>query len=114
MPEIINRAQSRWVGVQWSDLPDWQGDHIAEIWPALLLGCERPAAGWQQLCASARAAPAMDDAALRDWLQARLRPYQIESIDGNASGLVTGYFEPLIEASRQPRGASRIPLYQAP
>ncbi len=56
----------------------------------------------------------MDEATTRDWLQARLRPYQIESIEGSANGLITGYFEPLIEATRQPRGASRVPLYQAP
>lgn len=112
--DVLIRAQSRWIGVDWSELPGWQGDRISEVWPALLLGCERPAAGWQAFCAAARGAPAADDAALREWLQARLRPYRIERLEGSADGLITGYFEPLIDASRQPRGASRIPLYQTP
>ncbi len=79
-PEIILREQSRWVAAQWSDLPGWQNDRIAEAWPALLLSCGRPAAGWQQLCALARAAPPMDEVAVRDWIQTRLRPYRIESL----------------------------------
>ena len=35
----------------------------------------------------------------------RLQPYRVESLDGAAEGLITGYFEPLIEASRSARAA---------
>ncbi|HEV7912822.1 MAG TPA: MltA domain-containing protein, partial [Albitalea sp.] len=55
------------------------------------------------------------DAAARDWLQQRLQPYRVEALDnGGAEGLVTGYFEPLIAASRMPRGLYRVPLHQPP
>jgi membrane-bound lytic murein transglycosylase A len=62
----------------------------------------------------ALASPPKEEAAIRQWLQQHLRPYRIEAADSNRSGLITGYFEPLIEASRQPQGAMRTPLHAPP
>ncbi|WP_418317418.1 murein transglycosylase A [Piscinibacter sakaiensis] len=112
--DMLLQAHSRWIAAEWHELPGWQLDRVAEIWPALRRGCERPTAAWARLCADARSAPAMSDEQTRQWLQQRLRPYRVESHDGAANGLCTGYFEPLIEASRLPRGAMRVPLYGAP
>jgi len=101
--------------VTWSELPGWEGDRSVELWPAFERGCERPQPGWAMVCASARLeAPAGDDRSTRAWLEARLQPFRVESPDGVGDGLITGYFEPLIEASRVPRGRFRIPLYAPP
>jgi len=110
------RARARWVPVRFADLPGWDADRGSELWPALLRGCERPVAGWADVCAQARAAvtPAFSDDAARAWLQQRLQAYRVESLDGSSDGLMTGYFEPLVEASRTPRGAFRIALYAPP
>ena len=112
--EVLLRPRARWVAVRWTDLPGWQADRAADIWPALLRGCVRPAAGWEATCAAARSSPALNDADTRAWLEQRLRPYRIESLEGATEGLATGYYEPLIEASRQPRGAMKVPLHQPP
>jgi membrane-bound lytic murein transglycosylase A len=114
---IVLRPQSRWVGARWSDLPGWEQDRSAELWPALLRGCERPVAGWAALCGQARsaaAAPGWNDDAARGWLQQRLQPYRVETLDGVADGLVTGYYEPLVDATRTPRGNFRVALYAPP
>ena len=108
------RGRARWVPARWAELPGWEADRTAELWPALLRGCERPAAGWAALCAEARRSVPMDDAAVRGWLQARLQPYRVESLEGVSTGLTTGYFEPLVEASRTPRGRFRFPLLAPP
>jgi membrane-bound lytic murein transglycosylase A len=55
-----------------------------------------------------------DAAAARAWLEARLRPWRVESLDGASSGLATGYFEPLVAAARTSRPGFRIPLYAPP
>ena len=114
-PAIV-RGRSRWVPVRWTELPGWEADRSAELWPALLRGCERPAAGWEAVCAQARAAatPAFSDEAARAWLQQRLQPYRVESPEGAPEGLITGYFEPLVDATRTPGGAFRIALYAPP
>ncbi|HEY0857723.1 MAG TPA: MltA domain-containing protein [Albitalea sp.] len=113
LAEIV-RARSRWVAVAWSDLPGWDADAVSELWPALLRSCERPGADWARVCSDARKGPPAGDAAARAWLQQRLVPYRVESSEGQAEGLITGYFEPLIEASRVARAGYRVPLYQAP
>jgi len=113
-PAVPLLSGSRWVAVGFEQLPGWQADRVAEAWPALLKGCERPPAAWAALCAEARRGPPADDAALRLWLAQRLQPYRVEAVDGQAQGLLTGYFEPLVEASRTRRGAFQVPLYAAP
>lgn len=108
------RSRSRWVPVDWNELPGWDNDRTSELWPALMRGCERPPFEWARLCNDARKAALPTDAAVRAWLQQRLAPYRVESLDGSSDGLVTGYFEPLIEASRVARGPFRVPLYMTP
>ena len=107
-------GRSRWVPAAWSDLTGWEADRTRELWPALLRGCERPALGWAAVCAEARAQPPANDAEARAWLQGRLQPYRLESLDGVSQGLITGYFEPLVEASRVSTPTFRVPLHSAP
>jgi len=111
----IERPRARWVAVRWSDLPGWGDDRVGEFWTAFLRSCERPTPAWLAACAKARQAGAPHgDTALRDWLQRQLRPYRVESLERDPVGLATGYFEPLVEASRTPRAGFRIPLYAPP
>jgi membrane-bound lytic murein transglycosylase A len=110
----LQRERSRWVAADWDELPGWGEDRAAELWPALLRGCARPAPGWARLCArAAQQAPANDlDAHL--WLIKHLQPYRVESHEGTAEGLLTGYFEPELEARRQPDARFRVPLLAPP
>jgi membrane-bound lytic murein transglycosylase A len=113
----IERPRARWVAVSWSELPGWDADRLQEFWLAFTRSCERPSAEWRAACAEARlsglgAAPA--EAPLRAWLERALRAYRIESPAHEPTGLATGYFEPLVEASRRPRAGFRVPLYAPP
>jgi membrane-bound lytic murein transglycosylase A len=114
VPASRARANARWIAAAWSELPGWSQDGVIAAWPALLRSCERPAAEWAAACASARALVQPDEARVRAWLQSTLQPWRVESLDGQPVGLATGYFEPLIEASRVARGAFRVPLYGPP
>jgi membrane-bound lytic murein transglycosylase A len=111
----IERPRARWVAVRWSELPGWSDDRVGEFWIAFLRSCERPQPAWLDACAKARQAPSLQgDAALRDWIERQLRPYRIESLERDPVGLATGYFEPLVEASRVARAGFRVPLYAPP
>jgi len=110
----VLREQSRWVPVSWQELPGWNVDSPKAAWPALLQSCQRPAADWTALCAKAPHGPPRDDAEMRAWLMQNLQPYRVESHDGAAGGLITGYYEPMIRARRKPGGAFRVALYAAP
>lgn len=115
-PGTLERPNARWIPVGWSELPGWDGDRAADAWRAFVRGCERPAPGWSRLCAEALLSPPpADDGSARQWFMQRLQPYRIEALDRpDPDGLITGYFEPLVEASRLPRGNFRIPLHRAP
>ena len=111
----LDRPRGRWVAASWSELPDWAADRLAEFWPAFLRSCERPTPAWFEACARARLdRPAASDGALRAWLQRELRPYRVESGERDPAGLATGYFEPLVEASRVARPGFRVALYGPP
>jgi membrane-bound lytic murein transglycosylase A len=111
----IERPRARWVAVRWSELPGWSDDRVGEFWIAFLRSCERPQPAWLDACAKARQATSLQgDAALRDWIERQLRPYRIESLERDPVGLATGYFEPLVEASRVARVGFRVPLYAPP
>jgi membrane-bound lytic murein transglycosylase A len=113
----ISRPRSRWLLASWSELPGWSADRASEARPALLRSCERPAPAWAAACASVRrdaVALLADDAHARAWLEGQLRPWRVESFEGDASGLATGYFEPLVEASRRPRPGFRVALHAPP
>jgi membrane-bound lytic murein transglycosylase A len=114
---------SRWLPAAWSELPGWDTDRLREAWQALQRSCERlpaelrrEAPAWPRLCQEALRLQPGDDAAVRAWLMQRFAPYRVLPLDASASGngLVTGYFEPLVDASRSPRGATRVPLYAPP
>jgi membrane-bound lytic murein transglycosylase A len=111
---ILTRDRARWVATAWDDLPGWELDATAELWPALLRSCEHPGLDWVRLCVDAKAAPSMNDAQMRAWLKQRLQPWRVESLQGAALGLMTGYFEPLVEASRMPQSTMQVPLYSLP
>jgi len=89
----------------WADLPGWAEDDVAAAWPAFLQSCRGIAgkphgAAWKRVCDQARAADGKAGFDARRFFEANLRPYAIAAGDGNASGLVTGYYEPLLRGSR--------------
>ena len=121
-PESLHPG-ARWQAVAWADLPGWNADRTREAWLALQRSCERiPAAvqreapAWISLCQQALRDQPDSDEATRAWLAQRMQPYRVLPTDTSApaDGLATGYFEPLIDASRTPRGAMRVPLHAPP
>ncbi|NRF66373.1 MltA domain-containing protein [Aquincola sp. S2] len=111
---VIERPGARWVAVSWSELPGWADDRSAELWPALRAGCIKPTPEWIGVCQRAARFTPADHGFAREFLQQELQPYRVEARDGTAQGLATGYFEPLIAASRRPRPGFTVPLYRPP
>ncbi|HEY1092885.1 MAG TPA: MltA domain-containing protein [Burkholderiaceae bacterium] len=113
-PAVQLRERARWVEASWTELPGFGEDRIAELWPALLRSCERPAPGWAKTCALAALTEPGSDAATRLWLMTHLRPWRVESLTGEVEGLLTGYFEPELQARRQKDGRFKVPVLAAP
>lgn len=118
----------------WASLPGWQADDLNHVWKAFINNCKglmRPVSGslamqaratpraWQPVCAAAvQSGLTIDTAtgpALRQFLQAQLQPWRLLDAAGKpAQNTVTGYYEPLVRASRKRQGEYQWPLYAAP
>ena len=100
-------------------LNDWAGS-----WPAFLNSCSALARrdAWREVCAQTLAIDARDGAAVREFFAARFDVYRVSSrqIENNAetaastSGLVTGYYEPLLRGSRVRSDKYSVPIYRVP
>ena len=104
---------------KWADLPGWTDDDVAEAWPVFLQSCKalasRPQwALWRPACDAAKALTARDNRSLRAFFEAHFEPYQLTSPDGNTSGLITGYYEPLLRGSRTRTATFNQPVYGVP
>ncbi|MFG6485242.1 murein transglycosylase A [Roseateles sp. BYS78W] len=113
-PTQAPAAGRRWVAADWPDLPGWGGDDLLAAWPALLAGCQRPAPGWAEFCARAALQSPTDPLEAAALLMKHLRPWRLAADNGETTGLLTGYFEPQLTASRTRQGTFQWPLHALP
>jgi len=89
----------------WGDLTGWSADDVAAAWPAFLLSCRGLAgkvhgAGWKRVCDLARAMDGKPGNDPRRFFEQYLKPFAVTSGDGSTNGMITGYYEPLLQGSR--------------
>jgi membrane-bound lytic murein transglycosylase A len=97
-------------------LPGWTRDDLRQAWPAFLSSCEVliKKMEWKEPCAIARDVNATDEKAVRLFFETFFVPHQVINADGSDSGLVTGYYEPLLRGARKRGGPYQTPLLRAP
>lgn len=114
VPEAAPRSLTR--RASWGELPGWNEENHALVWKALLASCgplkDRPE--WRTVCAAAAGAANPDAAYVRRYFETYFTPYQLANPDGTQTGLVTGYYEPLLHGSRKPSRRYRYPVYSVP
>ena len=113
----MQRAKSRWVPVRWADLPGFADDKLFEAWNAWIKSCERPGPTFAALCGDVRRLSIGTGDEQRAWMMQRLQPYRVEPLAdsaGSPEGLLTGYYEPLLNASRLPAPGYSVPLFRPP
>jgi membrane-bound lytic murein transglycosylase A len=113
-PSGIAHGDSRWVPAAWADLPGFADDQLFEAWNAWIKSCQRPGRAFASLCDDVRRLSIASPEEQRTWMMAHLQPYRVEPRDGSSDGLLTGYYEPLFDASRTRRPGFEVPLYGPP
>jgi membrane-bound lytic murein transglycosylase A len=114
-PAPVERIGSL-IPAAWESLPDWRVDEMQGVWSAFLLSCKalRARAEWQRPCWAATELQNHDPRSLRQFFETHLRPYAVRNDDGSDTGMVTGYYEPLLRGSRLRAGEFQYPLYGVP
>lgn len=103
----------------WGDLPGWASDDHGAAWPAFLRSCRGMAGrphgpAWKRVCDLAKAAEGKPDLDPRRFFEHHLRPYAVLGPEAAASGLVTGYYEPLLRGSRNKTKGFEQPVRAVP
>lgn len=117
LPQAIVQVSSRWVPIQWHELPGWSENSkygVSGAWKAWLKSCEMPATAMANLCADVRRLGLSSSDVQIAWMKEKLQPYRVENLQGQSEGLLTSYFEPEIVASRILRPGFTVPLYRPP
>jgi membrane-bound lytic murein transglycosylase A len=113
-------AHAVYTPAAYAQLPGWNDDTQQAAWPAFRVGCKALVARartqplWQVPCAAADGVDTRIPGAVRRFFEDNFTPYHVTSSDGGEGGLVTGYYEPLLEGSRISRPPYTTPLYAPP
>jgi len=121
----------RFAQIRWDALPGWSQDSLEDGWQALrnnCMGLMRPVSAsqqrpnrappriWHAVCTQVQQLGAnLAPEQVRAFLQQHLQPWRLLDAKGAlARNTITGYYEPLIRASRTRAGAYQWPLYGVP
>jgi membrane-bound lytic murein transglycosylase A len=112
----IMQTKSRWLPVRWRELPGWQDNDATqnEAWSAWLKSCQNASTANAHLCPEIRRLSMASSTEQKNWMMQTLQPYRVEALQGPNEGLLTSYYEPVLEASRKLRPGFAIPLYRSP
>ncbi len=118
---VAAAPRATFTPVSFAAVAGWSSDAVEQAWPALLIGCRSLIAApptmalWQPPCAAAEKIDGRDPKAVRHFLEAHFIPYAVsDAADGKDTGLVTGYYEPLLKGSRTRSETFGVPLHAPP
>jgi membrane-bound lytic murein transglycosylase A len=106
--------------VAWQQIPGWQEDDLSAAWSAWLESCKamvkrNSTRSWSGVCDRAKTVSGSSPQAVRRYFEDAFQAYAIRSNStGSETGLVTGYYEPIMNGSRVRTARYTVPLYSYP
>lgn len=100
----------------WAEIDGLRDDDLPAAWGAWLQSCStlKNKPQWQSACNAANQLNKPNSAAIADYLTTHFDVYAATNQDGSNTGLVTGYYEPLLKGSRKQSAQYPYPLYSVP
>jgi membrane-bound lytic murein transglycosylase A len=118
-PSSYSSSIASFNAVSWQALPGWQDDDLSKAWPAWLKSCDvlRKRSGeinWRSACTQAASMSARDTQSIRRYFESNFQAYEIRNSSGSETGLITGYYEPVMNGSQTRTSTYNVPLYAYP
>lgn len=118
-PASYRSSIASFSAVSWQALPGWQEDDLSQVWPAWLKSCDAlrkksSEINWQQVCAKNSIVSASDSQAIRQYFESNFQAYEIRNSAGSETGLITGYYEPVMNGAQTRSSTYPVPLYAYP
>jgi membrane-bound lytic murein transglycosylase A len=100
--------------VPWSDLPGWGEDDPLALLETFRASCRslRFRSEWQQVCERAQGIDTPAEA--RSYFERAFQPWALYGDSGESEGLITGYYVPDMDGSRESSSRYPYPLYGRP
>ncbi len=100
----------------WDAIPSWREDSPQLAWGAFMASCGtlKNQGAWQSVCSMAAGMSEPSRETAFRFFENNFTPYQVINTDGSDSGLVTGYYEPLLNGSRKRSARYHVPVYGVP
>jgi membrane-bound lytic murein transglycosylase A len=124
--EPLSLPDSQLEPIDWAALDGWAADDHAAAFATFLASCRPlirtiPPAGetrpmyfaLKQVCRRALAAGRLAEEQARLFFERNFRALRITKL-GDSAGLLTGYYEPIVDGSRFPTGIFKVPIYRRP
>jgi membrane-bound lytic murein transglycosylase A len=108
------------VPADWSDLGNWESDDLLPALVAFEQGCAvlRAQASWRAVCDGAKALastnPSPRATDLAKFFRLNFVPHRVVNANETDTGVVTGYYEPLLRGSRTRTKVFRYPVHAQP
>ena len=106
--------RAQYIESSFAALPGWQNAALEPSLRAFMAGCPRAGGPLINACAIATAVEPGDEAAARRLFESYFVPYALASSETGDSGIITGYYEPIIRGSRTRSEINRFPIYGVP
>lgn len=119
-PEVKEKEISQYGLLKksdWEDVSDiLDKDHLTLAWPAWLRSCDalKNKNAWKNVCSKSKEIFNPTDKEITNFFYQNFHLYQAFQKDGGEEGLVTGYYQPLLQGSRKKTRKYQIPLYGPP
>jgi membrane-bound lytic murein transglycosylase A len=123
--EPLKLAGSQLEPIKWTELAGWSADDHIAAFSAYQASCQalrkiqrtddhRPIHGaLVDVCRKASGLVPQESQAARTFFEENFQPVRIARL-GEVDGLLTGYFEPIVQGSRFPNPEFHVPLYRRP
>src|SRR5262249_55867562 len=125
-PEPLGLPDTAIEPIEWNALNGWGADDHAAGFATFLTSCrpllrasvregdKRPMyLALTQVCRRALAIGRLTDDQARIFFEHNFRPLRITRL-GDSAGLLTGYYEPIVDGSRFPTQIFKVPIYRRP
>lgn len=100
----------------WDDMDGFAQDDLTKSWDAWLQSCNvlKSKQSWQTACEIASVMNSPNSEAIQSYFKQYFTPYRGVNANGTDTGLITGYYQPLLKGSRTKTSVYRYPLYSKP
>jgi membrane-bound lytic murein transglycosylase A len=115
-PQPFETRYARFEPVAFADVPGWKDDPLHEGLAAFRQSCTalRKKPVWGELCERSDALDTAQPLAWRTFFENNFRAWSVQQLDRTPDGLITGYYEPLLNGSRNPSPRFAYPVYGTP